>query len=137
MEKEIMTERMQQILKRYKVKVRANPETVQHQTYRFNTVVDAESFAIYEAALKAVYISNMVFLKVQGQWREFMACQAYHGEIFGRNDIRVPWIAEGWGEEKGKEAADDYRHCSAELSERTGKDAETGKERNLYYALLD
>jgi hypothetical protein len=40
-----MTERMQQILKRYKVKVRANPETVCHRTYGFNTVVDSDSFA--------------------------------------------------------------------------------------------
>jgi hypothetical protein len=128
---------MQQILQRYKVKVRKNPETVEHQTYGFRTVVDPESFAIYEAALKAVYISNMVFLKVQGQWREFMACQAYHGELFGKNDIPLPWIAEGWGEAKGKEAADDYRYCAAELSERTGKDAETGQARNLYYSLLD
>ena len=132
-----MTERMQQILKRYKVKVRANPETVHHQTSETNTVVDPESFAIYEAALKAVYISNMVFLKLKGQWREFLGCQVYYGELFGKNDIPVPWIADGWDEAKGKEAAGDYHYCAAELSERTGKDAETGEERNLYHALLD
>jgi hypothetical protein len=132
-----MTERMQQILKRYKVKVRKNPQTVEHQTYRFRTVVDPESFAIYEAALKANYISNMVFLKARGQWGQFMACQGYHAELFGKNDIPLPWIAECWGGEKGEQAADDYRHCAVELTERTGKDSESGRERNLYYGLLD
>jgi hypothetical protein len=79
----------------------------------------------------------MVFLKIRGQWGQFMACQGYHAELFGKNDIPLPWIAECWGEEKGEQAADDYRHCAAVLTERTGMDSETRQERSLYYALLD
>jgi hypothetical protein len=52
-----MTREMQTILERWDVKLRSEPTKVRHLVYDTVTVVDPETFAIYEAAIKSQYVS--------------------------------------------------------------------------------
>lgn len=132
-----LSKRIERIFDLYGVVWRAAPQAVRHQTYGFTTVVDPDGFAVFEAALKSVYISNVVWFKVQGLRREFMNSHAYYGHLFRKNGIDIPGIAEDWGAEETRRAAEDYHYCAAELGRRTGQDQSSGEARDLYYALLD
>jgi hypothetical protein len=125
------------ILKRYKITKRANEQIVIHHTYGFRTVLTPEQFAVYEAALRAVYISWIVYFKVRNDWSSFMGCLQYHRTVADPNDISLPHIAESWGEDKAKEASADYKYCAHLLTQMVGRDADNGGERGLYYATLD
>lgn len=66
-----------------------------------------------------------------------MGCLQYHRDVADPNDIRLPHIAEAWEDDNSKEASADYHYCAGLLRQMVGKDADTGKERGLYYATMD
>ena len=131
------TTRLAEIFKRYNTDLRNTEQHVTHKAYGFTTVISSEAFQIMEAALKAVYISNQVYNKTH-DLRRFLGTMVYHqNELFDPNDIETPYICDSWGDDKGKQATADYHHLCNLLGGMSGKDSESGEDRNLYYALVD
>ena len=116
--------KLDDILKRYEVKTRAEEQIVTHLTYGFRTVLNPDQFAVYEAALLAVYISWMVYFKVRNDSSSFMGSLQYHRAVANPNDISLPYIAESWGEDKAQEASEDHKYCAHLLTQMVGGDAE-------------
>lgn len=132
-----ITKRMEGILKRYAVTFRDGEQTVRHKTYGFETVVDPVAFAIYEAALKANHIAFQIYFRVTGRVQEAMQSHAWYSELCEANGFELPALEDDWGREEGARASEDFRYCQKQLMRLTGRDAQTGEERDLYYALLD
>lgn len=132
------TTRLSEIVKRYKVKLRAGQHIVHHLTYGWQTKLTADQFAIFEAALKSVYICNQVHNKNDGDIHQFVNYMNYMDVIFDKHNLGVaPYIDDKWDRKKEKQAHDDYHYCAYLLGQETGIDARSGEERNLYDACLD
>jgi hypothetical protein len=122
------TDQLAVILKRYRVNLRKDDSVVFHQGYETNTRLTPSQFAIYEAAVCAVYISNQTFNKLRGNWHAFMNTMGYYQTICDRDRTGLPYIANSWGEEKAKQAAQDYHYLADLLKHEEGID-EASKEK--------
>lgn len=117
------TKKLQKIFDRYNVGLRDENTIVTHQTYGRKTELNPLQFAVYETAIKSVYIANQtVHFDVK---RLF-----WFQRICDDSDINLPYIEEVTDLDKAKaeaqQAASDYHYCVHLLS-RAG----------LYYQLLD
>lgn len=122
-----MIDTMTAIQERYKVTLRTKNQTVRHQAYGTETEVSPEQFAVYEAALKAMYIHQFVTYCVLQEWRRGAGTVAYFGRMMGENDIVQPWIKDDEiTEATARQASKDYIACQRWI-----------EEAGLYYELLD
>ena len=128
---------MKQLFKDYGVKVRKENQTVQHNAYGFNTVLNPEQFAVYEVALKAMYIHLQYNYSSQKMFQRFFETQLYYQHLCDRNEIELPWIPEKPKMDKAEKGIKDYYDACEWLRKQNGTDSETHETRNLYYALLD
>ena len=132
-----MNDVVKELFKVYKVKLRKENQTVRHQAYGFETVITPEQFAIYEIALKAMYIHLQYNHSQRKMYQQFFGTQIYYQSLCDPHDIELPYIPEKLKMEKAERGIQDYYKAVAYLKKENGTDAKTHETRNLYYALLD
>lgn len=121
------TKKLETIFRRYNVGLRKRNSTVVHVTTGETTDCDPLVFAVYEAAIKSVYLSNAL----HPLWAT--CCAAGHDRHYRRIarqdgfDLPDPSeVQEKNREKRGKQGAADYGYCVSLISKA-----------GLYYALLD
>ena len=121
------TKKLDALFRRYEVQLRTDTTTVVHAVTRETADCDPLTFAVYEVAIKSVYLSNAL----HPMWPEM--CEAGHDRhyrsIAETDGFELPdpaQVPEKHREERGKQAATDYHYCVSLI-------AEAG----LYFALLD
>lgn len=122
-----ITKRLQTVLDRYNVKLRVGHSQVRHMTTGKVTDCEPLAFAVFDAAIKAVYLSNAL----HPDWPKM--CEAGHGRhyqaIAVSNGFPLPdpsGVSDNNRETIGRRAARDYQYCAS-------LNADAG----LYFDLLD
>lgn len=118
----------QKIMTRLGVKLRPDPITVTHKAYRTRTLCSPSVYAVYEVAVKANFISQMLMLHQSGALKEMMGCVQYYQSLLTDGDT-LPLVTDDMSadcKKHGLQADDDYVAAVRILS-RAG----------LYYDLLD
>lgn len=121
------TKQLDKMLRRYDVTLRPQESVVRHVLTGKTTICDPLTFAVFEAAIKAIYLSNSLHpmwpeLCEAGHNRHYQTIARLHGFDLP-NAARVP--KQHWQRE-GEQAAKDYHYCVS-LIGRAG----------LYHRLLD
>jgi len=121
------TKKLDALLRRYDVQLRTGTTTVVHPVTGETAHCDPLTFAVYESAIKSVFLSNAL----HPMWEEL--CEAGHDRhylsIANTDGFDLPdpsQVPEKYREKRGKRAAMDYRYCVSLI-------AKAG----LYFALLD
>lgn len=121
------TKRLDALLRRYCVHLREGCSTVSHATTGQVTLCDPLTFAVFEAAITSVYLSNAL----GPMWA--MACESGHDRFYQmlahRNGFELPdptEVPESGRERRQQQATEDYHYCMSLI-------AKAG----LYHALLD
>jgi hypothetical protein len=131
----------EELFKRYGVAVRDRQQVVEHAVNRCKTIISPHQFALYEVALKANYIDHEFGMrKVKEQGRDdviFMGPSDWHQQIAEKDGFTLPAFDPSWTEKRWKQAVEDYHYVARQFHKMVGKDAHSGKDRDLYYALLD
>ena len=121
-----LTKEMKKILKHYGVKLRNEPQLVTHKVYGTKTLVSPSVYAVFEAAIKANYVST--FMNLYPDVPEMLGCMAYFNTLIAA-DTQLPWISDEMMKHKDHnidEASQHFHKCSRAI-------AEAG----LYMELLD
>lgn len=118
--------KLDQIMKRYGVRLRTGPSAVRHLVHGYDTTVDPIPFAYYEAAIKASYLQQAL----SPDWADRQAeMERYYRRIANQDGYTLPdpsKVRPGVREKTCGLAARDYHYCCQVL-------AKVG----LYYELLD
>ena len=130
------------LFKRYGVAVRERQQIVEHEAYGRHTVISPHQFALYEAAIKASYISHEFRKRIGPKTNERfhvidMTQPGHYQQIARKDGFTLPTFDPDWTEAKWKQAAEDYSYIAGQFRKMVGKDARSGEEIDLYYACLD
>ncbi len=124
-----LTKKLQECLARWGTAVREGPTTVRHLVTGHVTQVPPVAFAVYEALMKAVYVSSTAAVPYEFanySWEEHLQNTERHYRAIARKDGFVLPTVNGTDEKVSRKAAEDYAYCRRLIAEAGG-----------YYALLD
>ncbi len=131
----------EELFKRYGVTIRDRKQVVEHAVNRCKTIISPHQFALYEVALKANHIDHELSRRtVEQQGRDdviFMGPSNWLQQIAEKDGITLPAFDPSWAEKRWKQAVEDYHYVASQFHKMVGKDARSGQDRGLYYALLD
>lgn len=116
------TKKLESLFRRYEVDLRESNSTVVHEVYGTKTGLDPIGFAVYETAIKAVYLANVLHQRNASSER-------WYGRIADNSGFLLPdpeSVPLNKATLRCKQATEDYYYCVSILSKA-----------GLYYALLD
>jgi hypothetical protein len=116
-----LTKKLERALRRYSVSMREENTIVEHATYGRETDCDPITFAVFEGAIKSIYLANAP--------QRSEASERYHHWLAHRNGFRLPdpsSIPVGKRGAGRLRATEDYYFFASVL-----------RKAGLYYALLD
>lgn len=107
-----LTKRMQDILTRYGVKMGKASRTVTRVTTKRETILGPTQFAMWEAAVKAQYVSAQVYNR--DHVGKYVPLLSEFQTIADVNDVHP--LPELRADDDGKQAEDDFKYCATLLN---------------------
>ena len=116
------TKKLETLFRRYEVDLRETDSTVVHAVTGSKTELDPMAFAVFETAIKAIYLADALHQRSESSDRWYGRI-AYYNDFLLPDPDSVPWTKSAL---RCKQATKDYYYCVSVLSKA-----------GLYYALLD